>query len=175
MSVNKVTLLGNLGDTPELRYTTTEGLPVCNMRVATHDYKKKDGQSVKETEWHRVSVFGKQAENCAQYLTKGRQIYLEGKLKTRSWTDKEGITRYTTEIIASTVEFLGSGRRSEEELGTHSTQAEGFHSSNVPTNLAPPQGVPQAVSAEPIHPQPMPGPVPTNLAQVMGVGDEENN
>ena len=108
MSVNKVILIGNLGKKPELRYTPG-GQAVANFTVATNErWGGKDGQPVQErTEWHRIVVFGRTAENCGQYLDKGRSAYIEGRLQTREWTDKEGQKRYTTEIVAQTVQFLG--------------------------------------------------------------------
>ena len=107
MSVNKVILLGRLGQDPELKYTPG-GSPVCNFSLATTEsWTDKGGQKQEKTEWHRVVVWGKLAELCNQYLSKGRQAFLEGRLQTRSWDDKEGNKRYTTEILASTVQFIG--------------------------------------------------------------------
>jgi single-strand DNA-binding protein len=109
-SVNKVIVIGNLGKDPELRYTPG-GQAVCDLSVATTDqWTDKGGERKEQTEWHRVVVWGKQAENCSQYLTKGRQVYVEGRLRTRQWDDKDGNKRYTTEIVAQTVQFLGGGR-----------------------------------------------------------------
>lgn len=107
MSVNKVILLGRLGQDPELKYTPG-GSPVCNFSLATTEsWTDKGGQKQEKTEWHRVVVWGKLAELCNQYLAKGRQAFLEGRLQTRSWDDKDGNKRYTTEILASTVQFIG--------------------------------------------------------------------
>lgn len=107
MSVNKVILLGRLGQDPELKYTPG-GAPVCNFSLATTEaWTDKSGQKQEKTEWHRVVVWGKLAELCNQYLSKGRQAFLEGRLQTRSWDDKDGNKRYTTEILASTVQFIG--------------------------------------------------------------------
>lgn len=107
MSVNKVILLGRLGQDPELKYTPG-GSPVCNFSLATTEsWTDKSGQKQEKTEWHRVVVWGKLAELCNQYLAKGRQAFLEGRLQTRSWDDKDGNKRYTTEILASTVQFIG--------------------------------------------------------------------
>ena len=108
MSVNKVILIGNLGKKPELRYTPG-GQAVAQFNIATNErWGGKDGQPAHErTEWHRIVVWGRTAENCAQYLDKGRSVYVEGRLQTREWTDKEGQKKYTTEIIAQTVQFLG--------------------------------------------------------------------
>jgi len=106
-SVNKVILIGNLGRDPELRYTQG-GQAVANFNIATTDkFTDKEGNPQERTEWHRIVVWGKQAENCAQYLSKGRSAYIEGSLQTRDWEDKEGIKRYTTEVRAQRVQFLG--------------------------------------------------------------------
>ncbi len=107
MGINRVFLLGNLGADPELRYTTNQNA-VCTMRVATGERRKNaEGEWVDHTEWHRVIAWGKTAENCSQYLAKGRQLFVEGRLQTNKWQDKEGKDRYTTEIIAQTVQFVG--------------------------------------------------------------------
>lgn len=106
-SLNKAILIGNLGKDPEMRYTPS-GAAVCNFSIATTErWKNKDnGQLEEKTEWHNIVVWGKQAENCKEYLAKGRMVYIEGRLQTRSWEDKEGHKRYTTEVIAQTVQFL---------------------------------------------------------------------
>lgn len=107
--LNKVMLIGNLGADPEMRYTPG-GAGVCEMRLATNEsWTDKNGQKQERTEWHRVVVWGKRAELCAKYLSKGRQCYVEGRLRTRSWEDKEGNKRYTTEIVATDVQFLAGG------------------------------------------------------------------
>ncbi|NQZ96589.1 MAG: single-stranded DNA-binding protein, partial [Myxococcales bacterium] len=107
-SVNKVILIGNLGKDPELRYTQS-GQAVANFNIATTErFGGRDGGEMQErTEWHRIVTWGKTAENCAQYLSKGRSVYIEGRLQTRDWEDKEGNKRYTTEITALRVQFLG--------------------------------------------------------------------
>ena len=103
--VNKVILIGNLGQDPELRYTGS-GTAVCNMRIATTEsYKDRDGNQVENTEWHTVVAWARLAEICGEYLSKGRQVYIEGQLQTRQWEDKDGNTRYSTEIKAR--EMLG--------------------------------------------------------------------
>lgn len=108
-SVNKVILVGNLGADPELRYTSS-GTPVCELRVATNEsWTDKQGQRQERTEWHRIVVWGKTGENSSKYLSKGRQVYVEGRLQTRSWDDKDGNKRYTTEIVANDVQFLAGG------------------------------------------------------------------
>jgi single-strand DNA-binding protein len=107
-SVNKVILVGNLGRDPETRYTTS-GDAVTNIRVATTDtWKDKNGDKQERTEWHTVVFFGRQAEIAGEYLKKGRQVYIEGRLQTRKWQDKEGQDRYSTEIVADRMQMLGS-------------------------------------------------------------------
>jgi len=107
-SVNRVILIGNLGRDPELRFTAG-GQPVASFTVATNErWNDRDGKVQERTEWHRIVVWGKQAETCANYLQKGRSVYIEGRLQTREWEDKEGQKRQTTEIVAQTVQFLGS-------------------------------------------------------------------
>ncbi len=108
MSVNKVIILGRLGQDPEIKYTPS-GAAVCNFSLATSETwnDKNSGQKQERTEWHRIVVWGKLAELCNQYLSKGRQAFVEGKLQTRAWDDKNGQKRYTTEINATTVQFIG--------------------------------------------------------------------
>lgn len=107
-SVNKVILVGNLGRDPEVRYMP-EGGAIANVSVATTDtWKDKSGEKQERTEWHRVAFFGKLAEIAGEYLKKGSQIYVEGRLQTRKWQDKEGQERYTTEIVADRMQMLGS-------------------------------------------------------------------
>ncbi|MGI9431476.1 MAG: single-stranded DNA-binding protein [Myxococcota bacterium] len=106
--VNKAILVGNLGRDPELRYTAN-GQPVCTFSLATtENWMSREGKREERTEWHRIVVWGKAAENCANYLAKGRQVYLEGRIQTNEWEDKEGQKRKTTEINAQTVQFLGN-------------------------------------------------------------------
>lgn len=117
MSVNKVILVGRLGQAPEVRYTPG-GAAVANFSVATNEsWMDKQGQKQERTEWHRVVVWGKLAELCGQYLAKGRQVYLEGRLQTRQWQDKDGQTKYTTEVQAQTVQFLGGQTGQGAERG----------------------------------------------------------
>jgi single-strand DNA-binding protein len=108
--INKVILIGNLGKDPEVRFTPG-GQAVANFNIATSESwnDKNTGQKQERTEWHRIVVWGKLAELCGEYLKKGRQCYVEGRLQTREWTDKEGQKKYTTEIVANTVQFLGGG------------------------------------------------------------------
>ncbi len=107
-SVNKVILVGNLGRDPEVRYMPS-GDAVANITIATTEtWKDKAGEKQEQTEWHRVAMFGKTAEIAGEYLKKGSQVYIEGRLQTRKWTDKEGQERYTTEIRADRMQMLGS-------------------------------------------------------------------
>ena len=109
-SVNKVILLGNLGRDPETRYTTG-GDAVTNLNIATSEqWKDKNGEKQERTEWHRVVLFGRQAEIAGEYLKKGRSVYIEGRLQTRKYTDKDGVEKYSTEIVADRMQLLGSGR-----------------------------------------------------------------
>jgi|SRR3990167_6883639 len=107
-SVNKAILIGNLGKDPEVRYMPS-GEAIANITLATTDtWKDKSGEKQERTEWHRVSFFGRQAEVVGEYLKKGSQIYVEGRIQTRKWQDKEGQDRYTTEIVADRMQMLGS-------------------------------------------------------------------
>jgi single-strand DNA-binding protein len=116
-SVNKVILVGNLGKDPESRYLP-DGGAVCNFSIATTDkWKDKAGETQERTEWHRVSTFSKLAEICGEYLKKGSQVYVEGRLQTRKWQDKEGKDRYTTEIVADRMQMLGSRGGGSESMG----------------------------------------------------------
>lgn len=126
-TMNKVMLIGNLGGDPEKRFTPS-GQPVTTFNIATTERWKDraNGQPQERTEWHRIVVWGQQAENCAQYLAKGRSVYIEGRLQTRQWDDKDGHKRYTTEIIAQRVLFLGgqSGDRKTAATTTSSPETE---------------------------------------------------
>ncbi|KAB2896975.1 MAG: single-stranded DNA-binding protein, partial [Dokdonella sp.] len=108
--INKVILVGNLGADPETRYTTAGGA-VTNIRLATSEQwrDKQSGENQERTEWHRVVLFGKLGEIAGEYLKKGRQVYIEGSLRTNKYTDKDGVERYTTDIIASEMQMLGGG------------------------------------------------------------------
>ena len=107
-SVNKVILIGNLGRDPETRYMP-DGGAITNISIATTDtWKDKAGEKQEKTEWHRVAFFGKLAEIAGEYLKKGSQVYVEGRLQTRKWQDKEGVDKYTTEIVADRMQMLGS-------------------------------------------------------------------
>ena len=133
-SVNKVILLGNLGRDPETRYTTG-GDAVTNLSIATSEqWKDKNGEKQERTEWHRVVLFGRQAEIAGEYLKKGRSVYVEGRLQTRKYTDKDGIEKYSTEIVGDRMQLIGSGRDSaggdaEFTSGASSPRREGGTSS----------------------------------------------
>jgi len=114
MSVNKVLLLGRLGETPEIKYTPG-GAAVTNFSLATKEsFKDKSGEWKEKTEWHRVVVWGKQAESAVKYLQKGREAHVEGRIETRKWTDNNSVERYTTEVISSRVTFVGGGERQQQ-------------------------------------------------------------
>lgn len=113
MSVNRVFLLGHLGADPELRYTQSQN-PVCTLRLATNERRRSaEGEWSDHTEWHTVTAFGKTAENCNQFLKKGRMAFVEGRISTRKYQDQEGKDRYFTEIIANNVQFVGGAGRGE--------------------------------------------------------------
>ncbi len=115
-SVNKVILIGNLGRDPEVRYMPS-GDAVANISIATTEtWKDKTGEKQEKTEWHRVAMFGKTAEIAGEYLKKGSQVYIEGRLETRKWTDKEGQERTTTEIRADRMQMLGSRSGGSERM-----------------------------------------------------------
>ena len=148
-SVNRVILVGNLGRDPELRYIPS-GQAVANFTLATNDrWRDKEGNNQERTEWHRIVVWGKSAENCAQYLQKGRSVYIEGRLQTREWEDKDGNKRQTTETIAQTVQFLGGrggagggggaepGGGPSRDSGSSGAGAGGGESSAPPSNDVP--------------------------------------
>ena len=117
-SVNKVIIVGNLGKDVDLRYTAS-GDAIANLSVATSESwkDKESGQKKEVTEWHRCSCFGKLAEICGQYLKKGSQVYIEGSLRTRKWTDKDGVERYTTEIRCDDMKMLGSRPQGQGQQG----------------------------------------------------------
>ena len=106
--VNKVILLGRLGADPEVRYTNT-GTPVANFNIATStNFTDKSGEKTERTEWHRIVAFGKLGEICGEYLAKGKQVYIEGRLQTRDWEDRDGNKRKSTEIVAGIMQMLGT-------------------------------------------------------------------
>ncbi len=115
MSFNKVILVGNLGRDPELRYTP-QGTPVCSFTMATNERRKdKSGEFQDQTTWFRVTLWGRQAETASQYLTKGRPVYIEGRIRIEEWTDRDGKQRYTLEVHATDMQFIGG--RGDEAAG----------------------------------------------------------
>jgi single-strand DNA-binding protein len=127
MSFNKIILVGNLGRDPELRYTP-QGTPVCSFTMATNEKRKdRTGETQDFTTWFRVTLWGRQAETASQYLTKGRPVYIEGRLRVEEWTDRDGKPRYTLEVQATDMQFIGGGR-TEEAAGSTSKPQTGEHS-----------------------------------------------
>ncbi len=114
MSFNKITLVGNLGRDPELRYTP-QGTPVCSFSLATNERRKdrNTGENNDITTWFRVTLWGRQAETASQYLTRGRPVYIEGRLRVEEWTDRDGKARHTLEVNATDMQFIGGGRGDE--------------------------------------------------------------
>ena len=152
-SVNQVILLGNLGRDPEVRYLPS-GEPVANITIATSSrYKSKTGEMVEETEWHRVTFFGRLAEIASQYLKKGRPVYVEGRIKTNKYTDKNGVERYSTDIIASEMQLLSGG---EGAGGPGPREVEG----EVNNQAQPPRQVKQPVRSAPQPTRQAPVPAP---------------
>jgi single-strand DNA-binding protein len=133
-SVNKVILIGNLGRDPEVRYAPS-GSAICNVTVATsRQWKDKtSGEKQEETEWHRVVFYDRLAEIAGEYLKKGRPVYVEGRLKTRKWTDKDGVEKYTTEIVADQMQLLGS----REGMGDGSGEGGGGGQRSAPASRPP--------------------------------------
>jgi single-strand DNA-binding protein len=146
-SVNKVILIGNLGKDPEVRYMPS-GSAICNLRIATtRSWKdKSSGERQEETEWHSVALFDRLAEIAGEYLKKGRSVYIEGRLKTRKWTDKEGQERYTTEVIASDMVLLG-GREGGAGGGTGDEGGAAPAPRSAPAARSAPAGKPAAKSS----------------------------
>ena len=135
-SINKVILIGNLGRDPEVRYMPS-GDAVANITIATTEtWKDKAGEKQEQTEWHRVAMFGKTAEIAGEYLKKGSQVYIEGKLQTRKWTDKEGQERYTTEIRADRMQMLGSRSGGSERMAPPDEDAAAPRSAAAPAKKA---------------------------------------
>jgi single-strand DNA-binding protein len=148
-SVNKVTLIGNLGRDPEVRYAPS-GSAICNVTIATsRNWKDKtSGERQEETEWHRVVFYDRLAEIAGEYLKKGKSVYIEGRLKTRKWTDKDGVEKYTTEIIANEMTMLG-GR----DGGGGGGDEGGYANEGAPRAAAP---RPAAAARPPAAPRPAP-------------------
>jgi single-strand DNA-binding protein len=124
--INKVILIGNLGRDPEVSYTPN-GLAVAKFSIATSDSwkDKKSGEMQERTEWHRITAFGKLGEICGEYLSKGKQVYIEGRLQTSSW-EKDGITRYSTDIIANDMKMLGAKGGGDRSAAPDKSQGQGF-------------------------------------------------
>jgi single-strand DNA-binding protein len=158
-SVNKVILVGNLGRDPEVRYLPS-GDPVANITIATSSrYKGKTGEMVEETEWHRVTFFGRLAEIASQYLKKGRPVYVEGRIKTRKYTDKDGIEKYATDIIANEMQLLGGREGMGEPAGEDDT---GGYSRPAP-------------AARPAAPAARPAPAPVAARPASGFDDMDDD
>ncbi|MFK8138585.1 MAG: single-stranded DNA-binding protein [Bdellovibrionales bacterium] len=136
--LNKVMVIGRLGNDPELRQTGG-GQAVCTMNLATSEnWTDKEGNRQERTEWHRVVVWGKQGENCAKYLSKGRQAYVEGKLQTRSWETPQGEKKYTTEVVAQMVQFLGdNGNASQGRSNNNNTASSNSNEPDFSQDFAP--------------------------------------
>jgi len=130
--INKAILVGRLGSDPEVRYTPS-GVAVANFNIATsEEWKDKDtGEKKERTEWHRIVAWSKLGEICGEYLSKGRQVYVEGRIQTRSWEDRDGNKRYTTEIVASDVQFLGGRDAGPGARAEGGSPASNFESSPI--------------------------------------------
>lgn len=129
--LNKAILIGNLGRDPEVRYTPS-GVAVANFSIATSEtWTNKEGEKETRTEWHRIVAFGRLGEICGEYLSKGRQVYIEGRIQTRDWEDREGIKRYTTEIVANQMLMLGA-RDQAESARSDDAPSPDFSSTQVP-------------------------------------------
>ncbi len=149
-SVNKVILVGNLGRDPDMRYLPS-GEAIANLAIATsRKYKNKTGEMVEETEWHRVTFFGKLAEIAGQYLKKGRSVYVEGRIKTDKYTDKDGVEKYSTQIIGNEMQMLGGregmGEQSSEgdEMGSYSRSAPPARGASAPASRPAPAAKPSS-------------------------------
>jgi single-strand DNA-binding protein len=166
-SVNKVILVGNLGADPETRYAPS-GDAICNIRIATTDSwrDKTSGEKREATEWHRVVFFGKLAEIAGQYLKKGRSVYVEGRLQTRKWQDKEGRDQYTTEIRADQMQMLGGARDGASEGGSRGYEG-GDDYSQEPRAQAPRAAAPR--------PQQRPAPAPASSPAPGGMNDFDDD
>ncbi|MBT3066340.1 single-stranded DNA-binding protein [Rhodoferax sp. U11-2br] len=166
-SVNKVILVGNLGRDPEVRYLPS-GDPVANVTIATSSrYKSKSGEMVEETEWHRVTFFGRLAEIASQYLKKGRPVYVEGRIKTRKYTDKDGQEKYATDIIANEMQLLG-GR---EGMGGPAGEDDGYGGGDAGGNY----NSRPAPAPRPSAPAPRPAPAPAPSRPASGFDDMDDD
>ncbi|RRS03243.1 single-stranded DNA-binding protein [Aquabacterium soli] len=167
-SINKVIIIGNLGRDPEVRYTPS-GAAVCNVSVATtRNWKDKNsGDKVEETEWHRVVFYDRLAEIAGEYLKKGRSVYVEGRLKTRKWQDKDGKDTYTTEIVAENMQLLGGREGGGNYGGGNAGGDEGF--SREPAENSRPAARPAAAS------RPAPAPAPAASKSSTGFDDMDDD
>ncbi len=167
-SVNKVTLIGNLGRDPEVRYTPN-GAAVCNVSIATtRNWKDKNsGDKVEETEWHRVVFYDRLAEIAGEYLKKGRSVYVEGRLKTRKWQDKDGKDNYTTEIVAEQMQLLGGREGGGGGGGGYGAPAGGDDFGDAPAP-APRAAAPRQAPA----PRPAPAPAPKSATGFDDMDDD---
>jgi len=136
MSFNKITLVGNLGRDPELRYTP-QGTPVCSFSLATNERRrdKNTGENNDTTTWFRVTLWGRQAETASQYLTRGRPVYIEGRLRVEEWTDRDGKPRHTLEVHATDMQFIGGGRADEAGAPTAKAATANANAGPEPTDL----------------------------------------
>jgi single-strand DNA-binding protein len=135
--VNKVTLIGRLGKDPEVRYTP-DGTMVTTFGLATDEqWKDKNGEKVQKTEWHKIVTYRKLAEICGNYLVKGKLVFIEGKIQSRSWEDKEGVKRYTTEIIASNMQMLDSKGQGKSETSSFDPDSAIANNENAPLDDVP--------------------------------------
>jgi single-strand DNA-binding protein len=153
-SVNKVIIVDNLGKDPEVRYMPS-GSAICNANIATtRTWKNKEtGDKNEETEWHRVVFFDRQAEVAGEYLKKGSSVYVEGRLKTRKWTDKEGVERYTTEIVAEVMQLLGGRQSAGGSAGSDDEGGGSSERGNAPAQRPAPASRPAAQAAARPAPQ----------------------
>ena len=135
--VNKVILIGRLGKDPDVRYTP-DGTMVTSFNLATDEqWKDKNGEKVQKTEWHRIVAWGKLAEICGNYLVKGKLVFIEGRIQTRSWEDKEGVKRFTTEIIASNMQMLDSKGQNKTDESSLDAAPASFSNGNVSVDDVP--------------------------------------
>ena len=149
--INKVILIGNLGQDPDLR-STASGATVANLRIATTERRKdRDGNWSDHTEWHSVVSFGRTAENVGKYCRKGKQVYIEGRLQTRKWQDRDGRDRYSTEVVADNIRFLSGGGQGASQGGGYGGGGGGYQQQQRPQG-----GWNQQASAPPASPEPMP-------------------
>ena len=166
-SVNKVILIGNLGRDPEVRYAPS-GAAICNVAIATsRNWKDKtSGERQEETEWHRVVFYDRLAEIAGEYLKKGRPVYVEGRLKTRKWTDKDGVEKYTTEIVADQMQLLGGREGGGGGAGAGGGDEGGYANEGAPSR---PAARPAAAAA---RPPAAPRPAPKSSTGFDGMDDD---